>query len=193
MAVKIIVLFPSVEEATPFLLTEPRQPVFVTGTDPAEMAAGTVRAIRAKKPHLVLLAGTAAACDGRIPPGSVVEVVTERMAGGTLHYAATGPETGLPEAEGVTVDAAEYGSGRCGRTETQEETSTTAAAPPIVADREGAAFFAVCDAMETACCQIRAVTHRRGERPDPELERATLQTLAETLADTIERITAAEG
>lgn len=189
MAVKIIVLFPSVEEATPFLLTEPRQPVFVTGTDPAEMAAGTVRAIRAKKPHLVLLAGTAAACDGRIPPGSVVEVVEERMAGGTLRYVATGPETGLPEAEGVTVDAAEYGSGRNGCTATEEGT----AAPPLVADREGAAFFAVCDAMETACCQIRAVTHRCGERSDPEMERAALQTLAETLADTIDRITAAEG
>lgn len=80
---RVIVLFPDVEAATPFLLAESRQAVFVAGSDPAEMAAGTVRAIRAKKPHLIVLAGTAAACDDRIPPGSVVEIVASRMEGCT--------------------------------------------------------------------------------------------------------------
>ena len=104
---RVIVLFPDVEAATPFLLAEPRQAVFVAGSDPAEMAAGTVRAIRAKKPHLIVLAGTAAACDDRIPPGSVVEIVASRMEGCTREYAATGPETGLPEAVSATCGGPE--------------------------------------------------------------------------------------
>lgn len=224
---RIIVLFPDVAAATPFLLAEPRQAVFVAGTDPAEMAAGTVRAIRAKKPHLVVLAGTAAACDERIPPGSVVEVVASRMEGGTLEYAATGPATGLPEA--VSATCCDIRSAACAAENAtaagDDPLSLSANDPaagsdaeiaprpaandapgsapddrpddeadePLVAEREGAAFFAVCEAMETACLQIRAVTHRRGEHPDPEQVRTALQTLAETLVDTLGRLAEAEA
>lgn len=190
---KTIVLFPSVEEATPYLLTEPRTTVFITGTDPAEMAAGTVRAIRARKPRLAILAGTAAACDDRLPPGSVVEVVSERMDGSTREYTATGPETGLPEVRAVTFAGDLFsGAGDCKSDILQtgcKTPRTEADSLPLVAEREGAAFFAVCEAMETACCQIRAVTHRCAETPDEEQTRTALRSLTEALTDTLTQIT----
>ena len=202
---RVIVLFPDVEAATPFLLAESRQAVFVAGSDPAEMAAGTVRAIRAKKPHLIVLAGTAAACDDRIPPGSVVEIGASRMEGCTREYAATGPETGLPEAVSATCGGPESAgcaaaNASAAAAQPAAEDSAASGSPtdgtsdePLVAEREGAPFFAVCEAMETPCLQIRAVTHRCGDRPDPERVRTMLQTLAETLADTLDRIAEAEA
>ena len=56
---KIVYLFPTVEEAKGFLLTEPKYPVFVTGVGQAAVAAGVIRAVKSKKPDLVILAGLA--------------------------------------------------------------------------------------------------------------------------------------
>ena len=54
---KRIFIFPTIEEAKAFILTEPRDPVFVGGVGMAEIAAATLRAVKAKKPQLVVLAG----------------------------------------------------------------------------------------------------------------------------------------
>ena len=73
----------------------------------AEIAAATLRAVKAKKPQLVVLAGIAGACDRTLRRGEVVEVVTERIAGIPERYAreyeTSGPDLGLPLAAGVTV------------------------------------------------------------------------------------------
>lgn len=104
---KRIFIFPTIEEAKAFILTEPRDPVFVGGVGMAEIAAATLRAVKAKKPQLVILAGIAGAYDRTLRRGEVVEVVTERVAGIPERYAreyeTSGPDLGLPLAAGVTV------------------------------------------------------------------------------------------
>lgn len=180
---KSIVLFPSVEEATPFLMTEPRVPVFVTGSDPAEMAAGTIRAIRAKKPKLIVLAGLAASADRSIPPGSVVEVVSARMVRGTREYEAAGPATGFPEVTALTVGGAACDGDAQGRDNPQAQ----------LIDCEGAIFLAVCEAMDMPCCCLRAVSHYRGEQPDPERMQTALHNLAEALTRTLSQISETNG
>ncbi len=248
---KRIFIFPTIEEAKAFILTEPRDPVFVGGVGMAEIAAATLRAVKAKKPQLVVLAGITGACDRTLRRGEVVEVVTERIAGIPERYAreyeTSGPDLGLPLAAGVTVSrsgdgaaakdgpksAAEgtgHAAGDAGFAEphpgftaddragyaadgTQRQTPGNArnqpgniAAPigfetpddmertalatqpgipdnagnpaqrpegspedtpqeylPEVENMEGAAFFAVCDALGVACCQIRAVSNYVGE------------------------------
>lgn len=248
---KRIFIFPTIEEAKAFILTEPRDPVFVGGVGMAEIAAATLRAVKAKKPQLVVLTGITGACDRTLRRGEVVEVVTERIAGIPERYAreyeTSGPDLGLPLAAGVTVSrsgdgaaakdgpksAAEgtgHAAGDAGFAEphpgftaddragyaadgTQRQTPGNArnqpgniAAPigfetpddmertalatqpgipdnagnpaqrpegspedtpqeylPEVENMEGAAFFAVCDALGVACCQIRAVSNYVGE------------------------------
>lgn len=248
---KRIFIFPTIEEAKAFILTEPRDPVFVGGVGMAEIAAATLRAVKAKKPQLVVLAGITGACDRTLRRGEVVEVVTERIAGIPERYAreyeTSGPDLGLPLAAGVTVSrsgdgaaakdgpksAAEgtgHAAGDAGFAEphpgftaddragyaadgTQRQTPgnarnqpgniaapigfetpddmerTALATQPGIPDNagnpaqrpegspedtpqeylsevenmEGAAFFAVCDALGVACCQIRAVSNYVGE------------------------------
>lgn len=204
---KRIFIFPTIEEAKAFILTEPRDPVFVGGVGMAEIAAATLRAVKAKKPQLVVLAGIAGACDRTLRRGEVVEVVTERIAGIPERYAreyeTSGPDLGLPLAAGVTVSrsgdgaaakdgpksAAEgtgHAAGDAGFAEphpgftaddragyaadgTQRQTpeenpeNTSEGYLPEVENMEGAAFFAVCDALGVACCQIRAVSNYVGE------------------------------
>lgn len=101
-----IFLFPTVAEAKRFILSEPRDAVFVGGSGMAEIAAAVVRAVKAKKPHLIVLCGVAESCDAALQCGEVVEVVTERVAGlpeGEQRiYETTGPDLGLPAAAGIT-------------------------------------------------------------------------------------------
>ena len=197
---KRIFIFPTIEEAKAFILTEPRDPVFVGGVGMAEIAAATLRAVKAKKPQLVVLAGIAGACDRTLRRGEVVEVVCERIAGIPERYAreyeTSGPDLGLPLAAGVTVNrsgdgaaatggpksAAEgtgHAAGDAGFAEPQPGIPDNAGNPaqrpegspedtpqeylPEVENMEGAAFFAVCDALGVACCQIRAVSNYVGE------------------------------
>lgn len=105
---KRIFIFPTIAEAKAFILTEPRDAVFVAGVGMAEIAAATVRAVKAKKPQLVVLAGIAGAYDRTLQRGEVVEVITERVAGlperFAREYEASGPDLGLPLAGGVTVN-----------------------------------------------------------------------------------------
>ena len=187
---KRIFIFPTIEEAKAFILTQPRDPVFVAG-----VAAATLRAVKAKKPQLVVLAGITGACDRTLRRGEVVEVVTERIAGIPERYAreyeTSGPDLGLPLAAGVTVSrsgdgaaakdgpksAAEgtgHAAGDAGFAEphpgfTADDRAggnpedTPGGYLPEVENMEGAAFFAVCDALGVACCQIRAVSNYVGE------------------------------
>ena len=253
---KRIFIFPTIEEAKAFILTQPRDPVFVAGVGAAEIAAATIRAVKARKPQLVVLAGIAGAYDRSLKRGEVVEVVTERIAGIPARYAreyeTTGPDLGLPLAAGVSVnrsgdglrerpqenggrqedfpaetasytalqaarmaetksgdgtsDAAEQALQPAGTSENRPEQFSDAlsgtgdtknadgqtahpgtgntknadgqtalpgtgdtknadgqTALPEIENMEGAAFFAVCEALGVACCQIRAVSNYVGE------------------------------
>ena len=216
---KRIFIFPTIEEAKAFILTQPRDPVFVAGVGAAEIAAATIRAVKARKPQLVVLAGIAGAYDRSLQRGEVVEVVSERIAGIPARYAreyeTSGPDLGLPLAAGVTVNRSGDGLRETGRKQEQEQefretgygipepetksgdavsapagqtlqpTGERADSPeqpsdmqsaigdtngtdgqsalPEIENMEGAPFFAVCEALGVACCQIRAVSNYVGE------------------------------
>ena len=121
---KRIFIFPTIEEAKAFILTQPRDPVFVAGVGAAEIAAATIRAVKARKPQLVVLAGIAGAYDRSLQRGEVVEVVSERIAGIPARYAreyeTSGPDLGLPLAAGVTVNRSGDGLRETGRKQEQE-------------------------------------------------------------------------
>ena len=169
---KVVYLFPTVEEAKGFLLTQPKAPVFVTGVGMAAVAAATVRAVKSKKPHLLVLAGLAGAFDPGLSVGTVVEVVREEVAGLPERYGEVyevEPLTDLPAVGSLTVS-------RCG-----DGTAEAAAADgggAGIENMEGAAFFAVCEALGVECAQLRAVSNRVGEpfeawRTDEALENLT--------------------
>lgn len=244
---KRIFIFPTIGEAKAFILTQPRDPVFVAGVGAAEIAAATIRAVKARKPQLVVLAGIAGAYDRSLQRGEVVEVVTERIAGIPERYAreyeTSGPDLGLPLAAGVTVNRSGDGLRETGREQEfreqeqefretgsgipEPQSGDTVSAPagqalqpageradspeqtsdmqsaiektngtdgqsalPVIGDTndtdgqgslhgidstdgqsalpeienmEGAPFFAVCEALGVACCQIRAVSNYVGE------------------------------
>lgn len=98
-----IFIFPTIEEAKAFILTGTKAPVFVAGGSAAETAACIVRAVRAKRPLHLVLAGFAQLHDGTLSPETVVEVVTARDRTGCEEhlYQTTGPDLGLPLADGV--------------------------------------------------------------------------------------------
>lgn len=98
-----IFIFPTIEEAKAFILTGTKAPVFVAGGSAAETAACIVRAVRAKRPHHLVLAGFAQLHDGTLSPETVVEVVTARDRTGCEEhlYQTTGPDLRLPLADGV--------------------------------------------------------------------------------------------
>ncbi|MBQ8307614.1 MAG: hypothetical protein IJX56_02285 [Alistipes sp.] len=165
---RIAYLFPTVEEATPFLLRNPKALVFVTGVGPAAVAAATVRAVKAKKPHLMLLCGVAGAYDTSLNKGEVVEVVQEQMGELPERYRecyALEPLTELRTARSNTVT-------RCGGE----------AAGAEVEQMEGAAFFAVCEAFEVEAAQIRAISNYVGEPREEWCFAEAVENLAEILS-----------
>ena len=97
----------------------------MAGVGAAEIAAATIRAVKARKPQLVVLAGIAGAYDRSLQRGEVVEVVTERIAGIPERYAreyeTSGPDLGLPLAAGVTVNRSGDGLRETGRKQEQEQ------------------------------------------------------------------------
>ncbi len=170
---RIVVLFPSVDEAKYLLLTEPSVPVFVAGVGAAEAPAAVVRAVRARKPHLVVLAGGAAACGEALGVGDVVEVTSQYAVDLPAEVRVAhrvDPVTDLPETAGCSSDREAMPEGE-------------AVADVQLVSREGAAVMAVCEALGVRCCEIRVVTHRAGTAPDPDREAEALRGLAETLND----------
>ncbi len=169
MPMKTVVLFPTVEEGKEFILGEPPVATFVSGVGAAETAAAVVRAVRAKKPDLVLLAGIAGAYDRTIPVGTVFEVTSERTAALPARYRAeytVPPVTDLPEAASNTSD-------RMG----------TEAEGARLENMEGAALFAACAALGVRCCEIRAVANYVGDPFEQWDIPCAVTNLTETLRD----------
>lgn len=118
-----IFIFPTIEEAKAFILTGTKAPVFVAGGSAAETAACIVRAVRAKRPHHLVLAGFAQLHDGTLSPETVVEVVTARDRTGCEEhlYQTTGPDLGLPLADGVVPGPEEAAMEESGAGQTPPE------------------------------------------------------------------------
>jgi len=151
---KVVYLFPTIEEAKAFILTEPKAPVFITGVGMAAVAAATLRAVKSKRPDLLILAGIAGAYGSELLPGEVVEVVREEVAGLPERYAeryAVEPLTELRTVTALTVSRSGEG------TEFARERGAQ------IENMEGAAFFAVCDALGVECAELRAVSNRVGQ------------------------------
>lgn len=218
---KRLFIFPTIDEAKAFILTEPRDPVFIGGVGMAEIAAATLRAVKAKKPDLVILCGVAGAyaptpnyanrSSSALQRGQVVEVVTERVAGIPARYArayeTTGPETGLPPVHGITVNrtgegvplyadqvaqavdapsddfagcdiVSHDGFSQEGAPQADDASSDDL---PWIENMEGAAFFAVCETLGVAACQIRAVSNYVGEPFEAWAVEEAVRNLTETL------------
>lgn len=130
-----IFIFPTIEEAKAFILTGTKAPVFVAGGSAAETAACIVRAVRAKRPHHLVLAGFAQLHDGVLSPETVVEVVTARDRTGCEEhlYQTTGPDLGLPLADGVVP-----GPDETATEESTPEESGAVQTPPEAFEAEAA-------------------------------------------------------
>lgn len=167
---RIVYLFPTVDEAKGFLMENPKASVFVTGVGAAAVAATTIRAAKAKRPHLMVLCGVAGAYDTTLNKGEVVEVIEERMSELPEAYResyALEPLTTLRSVISNTVN-------RCG-------------AEPLGADieqMEGAAFFAVCEALEIEAVQIRAISNYVGEPREAWAFEEAVENLTRILAET---------
>lgn len=161
---KRIFIFPTIEEAKAFILTQPRDPVFVAGVGAAEIAAATIRAVKARKPQLVVLAGIAGAYDRSLQRGEVVEVVSERIAGIPERYAreyeTSGPDLGLPLAAGVTVNRSGDSLRETGRKQEQEqEFRETGSGIPEPETKSG-------DAVSAPAGQTLQPTGERADSPE---------------------------
>ncbi len=167
---RIAYLFPTVEEAKGFLMENPKASVFVTGVGMAAVAATTIRAAKAKKPHLMILAGIAGAYDHQLNKGEVVEVTKEQIAQLPEQYRESyelEPLTRLRTVSSNTVN-------RCG-----EESGSAQ-----IEQMEGAAFFAVCEALDIEAAEIRAISNYVGEpREEWQVEEA-LKNLTQILTQT---------
>lgn len=135
-----IFIFPTIEEAKAFILTGTKAPVFVAGGSAAETAACIVRAVRAKRPHHLLLAGFAQLHDGTLSPETVVEVVTARDRTGCEEhlYQTTGPDLGLPLADGVVPGPEEAATEGYGAEEAAPEAFEAEQTPPEAFEAEAA-------------------------------------------------------
>lgn len=135
-----IFIFPTIEEAKAFILTGTKAPVFVAGGSAAETAACIVRAVRAKRPHHLVLAGFAQLHDGTLSPETVVEVVTARDRTGCEEhlYQTTGPDLGLPLADGVVPGPDETATEGYGAEEAAPEAFEAEQTPPEAFEAEAA-------------------------------------------------------
>lgn len=135
-----IFIFPTIEEAKAFILTGTKAPVFVAGGSAAETAACIVRAVRAKRPHHLVLAGFAQLHDGTLSPETVVEVVTARDRTGCEEhlYQTTGPDLGLPLADGVVPGPEEAATEGYGAEEEAPEAFEAEQTPPEAFEAEAA-------------------------------------------------------
>lgn len=188
---KRIFIFPTIDQAKGFILSEPRDAVFVAGVGMAQTTAAVVRAVKAKKPQLVVLCGLAWSYDTQaLPLGEVVEVVTERIAGLSECYQTTAPDTGLPLAAGITCCCEEghpIGQSLCVSESTTEppQAEDTPDDLPLVGNTEGAAFLALCEALGVAGCEIRAVSHGAGEQASEEQIQRAIDNLTQTLTQIV--------
>lgn len=175
MSGKIIVMFPTWPEAKDFVLTSGNEyETVMAGVGLAECAARTAKVISDRKPDLIILAGFAGAYPASsLKKGDTVLVEQENsfdlgsLQGGAFHpltksggnpamnyYICSTP---LPEifrrVTSNTVNTAAPGHGNALLSRAEVE------------NMEGAAFFAVCDALRVGFAEIRTISNIVGEPP----------------------------
>lgn len=167
----IIVLFPTAMEAEPFTVKYGvRVAVELCGIGLAECAASTARVILQMKPELIILAGIAGAYEGKgLYKGDTVLVTREISA--DLGSMTDGGFRPLPK-NGIDASENFYD---CPTPlpdifrQVVSNSVNTAATPHImpgtadIENMEGAAFFAVCGALEVPFAEIRTVSNYVGE------------------------------
>ena len=146
---RIAYIFPTVEEAKGFILENPKALTVVSGVGMAAVAATAVRAAKAKKPHLMILCGVAGAYDHALMKGEVVEVVEERIGALPERFRESYCLEPLTELRSVVSNTVN----RCGGEASGAE----------IEQMEGAAFFAVCEALDIEAAEIRAISNYVGE------------------------------
>lgn len=146
---RIVYLFPTIEEAKGFILERPKASVFISGVGQAATAATMCRAIKSKRPHLIILAGVAGSYGDAPFKGEVVEVVEECVAGLPERYREHYRVEQLTELRPVKANTVD----RCGIEPHGAE----------IEEMEGATFFALCEAFDVEGAQIRAISNRVGE------------------------------
>ena len=145
----MIILFPTELEAAPFRALCPDAAVEICGVGMAQTAACVARLL-GEEYRRFLLAGIAGAYSDELAKGDVVAVREERVAGIPTQfdkvYGATLSLDGLREVCANSV--CRCGADGCGAD---------------VENMEGAALFAVAEAMGLCAVQIRAISNRVGE------------------------------
>ncbi len=166
---RIVYIFPTIDEAKGFLVENPKASVFVSGVGPAAVAATAIKAAKAKRPHLMILAGVAGAYDRELQRGEVVEVVCDRMSELPKNYSEEYELEPLSELRTVKSNTV----CRCG----------CSADGAQIEQMEGAAFFAVCEALDIEAAQFRAISNYVGEPREQWLMDEALSNLTTILSE----------
>lgn len=167
---KIAVIFPTIEEGKLFILSRGELPVFISGVGMVATSVGIIKAIKAKKPKFIILAGIAGAYDRSLNIGDVVEVTQERVSQLPEKYIEiykNEPATHLPYVTSNTVTC-----------------SVESANGAQIENMEGATLFAMCKALDVECCQIRAISNYVG---DP-FEEWNIDLAVENLTNTLQEL-----
>lgn len=169
---KIIVMFPTWGEAGPFMSRHAAEvEIWQCGIGPTECAARTAAVIAARKPDLLVLAGTAGAHpDSGLAKGSTVMVAQENLADlGAVREAAfhplpkTGSDPSLNFYRNCTLLPDIF-------PQVISDTVSTAGTPfrnhgfhAAIENMEGAAFFAVCALAGIPYAELRCISNYCGE------------------------------
>jgi len=164
-----IYLFPTELEAAPFRELRPTARVVISGVGLAATAAtlATLSCEGSLVASRVVLAGIAGAYDGRVAVGDVVEVVEEccaELPGRFRRSYSVTPKTCL---RGVRSNSVHRGVEERGDAD--------------VENMEGAALFAMAEALGFGACQVRAISNRVGEPFDCWRVEEALKALAREL------------
>lgn len=147
---RTVVLFPTESEAAPLRRLLPDADIRICGVGPSAAAAAAARVIADSAPERILLAGIAGACDGTTVRCGVYAVAEER-------------EPEIPERFAAVRKAGFMPEGVPAATANTVSRSGAPARGAQLENMEGAAVYAVCEALGVPCCEIRAVSNRVGE------------------------------
>ena len=164
----MIFIFPTYEEAEPFVALCPTARVEVSGVGMAACGAVAARIIRENPDEMFILAGIAGTYDTRhARVCEVVEVTEERIGELPVAYQLNYKnKPKFPTLRGVTSNTVSIPA----------QFSSMA-----IENMEGAAFFAVCRELGVRCAQIRAISNRVGEPYSTWWVAEALEALAEVL------------
>lgn len=164
-----IYLFPTELEAAPFRELRPTARVVITGVGLAATAATLAMLYRegCLVASRVVLAGIAGAYGGRVAVGDVVEVVEECCAELPERFRSSYSVVPTTRLRGVRSNSVHRGVDEGGDVD--------------VENMEGAALFAMAEALGFSACEVRAISNRVGEPYERWRTEEALEALAREL------------